>query len=100
MRLTKETTHIFAKRGVYYFSRRVPGDLRTHYNRDRIVISLRTKSRLAAQTRAKSLALKLEEDWLTLRWRSSSNPFAEFLRDGASAGAEPTGAPLLSDALD
>ncbi len=100
MRLTKETTYIFIKRGVYYFSRRVPADLRIHYNRDRIVISLKTKSLLAAQTRAKSLALKLEEDWLTLRWRSSSNPFVGFLRDGASAIAEPTGAPLLSIAMD
>ena len=100
MRLTKETTYIFTKRGVYYFSRRVPADLRTHYNRGRIVISLRTKSRLAAQTRAKSLALKLEEDWLTLRWKSSNNPFSDFLRDGAVAVAEPTGAPLLSEALE
>lgn len=100
MRLTKETTYLFTKRGVYYFSRRVPADLRTHYNRDRIVISLTTKSRLAAQTRAKSLALKLEEDWLTLRLKSSTNPFSDFLRDGAVAVAEPTGASLLSEALE
>lgn len=78
----------------------MPADLRTHYNRDRIVISLRSKSRLAAQTRAKSLAPKLEEDWLTLHWKSSNNPFSDFLRDGAVAVAEPTGAPLLSEALE
>ncbi|WP_442969857.1 DUF6538 domain-containing protein [Roseibium sp. Sym1] len=46
MRLSKETTCIFTKRGVSYFSRRVPTDLRNHCNRDRIVISLKMTSRI------------------------------------------------------
>ena len=38
------TSYLYQKRGVYYFSKQVPCDVRQHYSRDRIVICLRTKS--------------------------------------------------------
>ena len=56
--------YLFRKRGVYYFSRRVPKDLMDHYDRSKIVFSLRTKSTKAAKVKAASLASQLEEDWL------------------------------------
>jgi len=61
--------YLFRKRGIYYFSRRVPKDLLDHYERSKIVFSLRTKSCRAAKIKAASLASQLEEDWLTLRWQ-------------------------------
>ena len=79
MRLTIDSHYLFTKRNVFYFSRRIPDDLRGHYTSSRIVLSLKTKSRRVAQTKAISLATKLEEDWLTLRWRSSSDPLRRFL---------------------
>ena len=48
MGLTKAARYLFQKRGVWYFSRRVPSDLERHYKRSRIVLSLRTKSRRVA----------------------------------------------------
>ena len=70
--------YLFRKRGIFYFSRRVPKDLLDHYERSKIVFSLRTKSCRAAKIKATSLASQLEEDWLTLRWRSKDTPLLRF----------------------
>ena len=70
--------YLFRKRGIFYFSRRVPKDLWAHYDRSKIVFSLRTKSTNAAKIKAASLASQLEEDWLTLRWRSKDTPLRRF----------------------
>ena len=44
MLTTKSNRYTFQKSGVWYFSRRVPNDLRRHYRTGRIAYSLRTKS--------------------------------------------------------
>ncbi len=36
--------YLFQKRGVYYFSKQIPKDVRQHYSQNRIVQSLKTKS--------------------------------------------------------
>ena len=41
--------YLFQKRGIFYFHRRVPKDLMSHYDRSKIVFSLRTKSIRAAK---------------------------------------------------
>jgi len=38
------TSYLYQKRGVYYFSKQVPCDVRQHYKRSRIVLCLKTKS--------------------------------------------------------
>lgn len=100
MRLTKQASYIFSKGGVFYFSRRIPKDLRAHYKRARIVLCLHTRSSSAARTRAVSLAAKLEEDWLTLRWRSTSDPFSRFLHETTAVVLETSGAPHSSEAKE
>jgi hypothetical protein len=45
------TPYLYQKRGVYYFSRRVPEDLLCHYKQSKIVFSLRTKSIKAARVK-------------------------------------------------
>jgi len=44
MLATKSNTYTFQKNGIWYFSRRVPADLRRHYKTGRIAYSLRTRS--------------------------------------------------------
>ena len=44
MLATKSNSYTFQKDGIWYFSRRVPADLRRHYRTGRIAYSLRTKS--------------------------------------------------------
>ena len=53
--------YLYLKRGVYYFSRHVPIDVRQHHDCQRIVICLKTKSLDAADRAARSIAYKLDE---------------------------------------
>ena len=67
MLATKSNTYTFQKNGIWYFSRRVPADLRRHYKTGRIAYSLRTRSLRQARMRAVSDAAKLDEYWSHLR---------------------------------
>ena len=60
MLATKSNSYTFQKDGIWYFSRRVPADLRRHYWTGRIAYSLRTKSIRDARVRAMSDAAKLD----------------------------------------
>ena len=97
MRYTKESHHTYTKRGVFYFSRRVPSDLQRHYKRDRIVISLKTKSERAATTQAALLSAKLEQEWFSLRWNSDRDRLDRF-RHASPVPIGQSSAPTLSEA--
>lgn len=68
--MTKQLTNLgsptftYRKGRVFYYSRRVPSDLRNHYSKPRIVQSLRTKSPAIAEKAALMLTARLEEYWL------------------------------------
>ena len=53
--LTKNIPHTFVRNGYYYFSRRVPSDLRDHYSYHRVVQGLRTTSAQKAKVQASIL---------------------------------------------
>ena len=57
----------YRKDGVFYFSRRIPKDIRDHYETDKFVMSLRTKSRETAARSARAIAARLDEYWMSLR---------------------------------
>ena len=40
---------LYRKRGVYYFSKQVPCDIKAHYSRQRVVICLKTKYKAKAK---------------------------------------------------
>ena len=68
MRKTIRTSnYTFTKRGVYYFSRRIPEDLQQYYQQLRIVRSLRTKQPKEAATAAQLLSSQLDQLWFQLR---------------------------------
>ena len=50
-------SYLYKKRGVFYFSKRVPCDVRSYYKIDRIVICLRTKSSVSV-SRARNHSIK------------------------------------------
>ena len=58
---------VYAKRGIFYFGRRVPKDVQRFYGSPRVVLSLRTKSVKRAERQAQRIAAKLEEQWDLLR---------------------------------
>ena len=74
MLTTKSNSYTFKKDGIWYFSRRVPADLRLHYNTGRITYSLRTKSIKDARVRAVNDAAKLDRHWYILRISSDDLP--------------------------
>ena len=54
-------SYLYKKRGVFYFSKRVPCDVRSYYKSDRIVICLRTKSNASAISASKSIYQRLDD---------------------------------------
>jgi integrase len=81
MLATKSNSYTFQKDGNWYFSRRVPADLRRHYRTGRIAYSLRTKSIRDARIRAMSDAAKLDRHWHILRISSYDLPGKHLLAD-------------------
>jgi integrase len=90
MLATKSNSYTFQKDGIWYFSRRVPADLRRHYRTGRIAYSLRTKSIRDARVRAMSDAAKLDRHWHILRISSDDLPGKHLLTDAVQEpAAEP-----------
>ena len=57
-------TYTFIKYGVYHFSKRVPKDLHSHYQTNRLVLCLHTRSASKSSFSAHSFVAKLEDCWL------------------------------------
>ena len=88
-------SYLFQKRGVWYFSRHVPVDVRGYYKQSRIVRSLRTKSRVKASKTALVWSDHLESVWSGIRLRhlGIGHSFEENV-------PLTTNAPTLTEALD
>ena len=70
--------YTFQKRGIYYFSRRVPSDLRDLYKVERLTYSLKTKCPKLAKTQVKDALQKLEWYWNKFRMNKEM-PCSQFL---------------------
>ena len=92
-------SYLYQKRGVYYFSKQVPCDVRQHYKRDRIVICLKTKSISRAMRMCNSILQRLHDYWLSLRLSAMPLPAAHLVHDSNGHGQLTTG-PTLSEARD
>ena len=71
--------YTFTKRGIYYFTRLVPQDIRHHYKQPRIVQSLRTRTRKDAINYSKLLTHQLDTYWAELRINQYDIPCSAFL---------------------
>ncbi|MCA1338083.1 DUF6538 domain-containing protein [Pseudooceanicola marinus] len=93
-------TFTFRKAGVFYFSRRVPSALRSHYSASRICYSLRTRSERVAEARARKAADQLDQYWYHLRTQLMPLPGAHLLRSGGDTTAAPPRQDVESEAQD
>jgi len=50
---TRSPDYLYRRNGIYYFTRNVPSDLKARFNKDRVVVSLHTRSEVRAQYSAK-----------------------------------------------
>ncbi|XDA97695.1 DUF6538 domain-containing protein [Sulfitobacter sp. LCG007] len=81
--------HTFVKQGIYYFRKRVPSDLREHYNSPQIAHSLRTRSQRIAAARAAKAADQLDEFWYHMRLQKRHVPGKHLLRLNAPRAGLP-----------
>ena len=107
---TKFIPFTFIRGGYFYFSRRVPSDLRHHYSSPKVVQGLWTSSPQRARVQANIAAAKLDAYWSQMRMTASdvigsslikppqadpdSRPKVPSNSDSAQAGC-----PTLLDAL-
>jgi len=90
--------YLFQKRGVFYFSKQIPKDVRQHYSQNRIVQSLKTKSVKDAFYQSQNLLHKLNQHWYFLRIKDENLllfPY-QFTQQTPQKRAQN---PKLSDAL-
>ena len=103
-------TYLKRRNGIYYFTRRIPNDLQRQYKRDRLYVSLRTRSRRKAMAASEKLSNELEALWSQSHIKSIVHrispvtglkaPVAE-LSTGTTFAAEIAASqPLLSEALE
>ena len=62
----EDVRYVSNRDGVYYYTRRVPYDVRQHYASHRLSFSLKTKSYANAVRAAQSVTQRLEDYWLGL----------------------------------
>ena len=91
--------YLWLKGGVFYFSRHVPNDVQKQYERPRIVMCLKTRSKVAALKASKALASKLDNFWLHMRIANMDVPAANLLVKGQPKESFTSYASSLSDAL-
>ena len=92
--LTKVSApYLVRKRGMFYFQKRIPKNLVSHYGREFIKKSLRTRDRMTAIRLSSSLVKALEKEWSEKLFSIPEDVVAsEFLLQPKSAE------PLMSEA--
>ncbi len=80
---------------IFVFLRRVPLDVRNHYNSDRIIFSLRTKSPSQAKKLAAQYAFQLDAHWANLRLARGAH-LGKHAMPGDMATVLPMGLPVAS----
>jgi integrase len=84
MRNKCEANHVLYRDGIYYYVRRVPHDLTSHYDVKRLCFSLKTKSASAAIRASKSINQRLEDYWLGLRLQNMDIPAIQVVKSSNS----------------
>jgi hypothetical protein len=64
---TRSPDYLYCRNGIYYFTRNVPSDLKSKFNKNRVVVSLHTRSISRAQKSAAALSDRLDRYFESLR---------------------------------
>ena len=64
---TRSPDYLYCRNGIFYFTRNVPSDLKTRFNKNRVVVSLHTRSIIRAQKLASALSDRLDRYFESLR---------------------------------
>ena len=64
---TSSPDYLYCRNGIFYFTRNVPSDLKSRFNKNRVVVSLHTRSITRAQKSASALSDRLDRYFVSLR---------------------------------
>jgi len=64
---TRSPDYLYCRNGIFYFTRNVPSDLKSRFNKNRVVVSLHTRSITRAQKSASALSDRLDRYFESLR---------------------------------
>ncbi len=64
---TSSPDYLYCRNGIFYFTRNVPSDLKSRFNKNRVVVSLHTRSITRAQKSASALSDRLDRYFESLR---------------------------------
>ena len=64
---TRSPDYLYRRNGIYYFTRNVPSELKTRFNKSRVVVSVHTRSIVKAQKSALALCDRLDRYFESLR---------------------------------
>ena len=85
-----DASYVSCRAGVYYYTRRIPYDVRQHYTSERLSFSLRTKSNFGALRAAQSVTQRLEDYWLGLRLQDMDIPAIHLVKTNHSDYSSPS----------
>ena len=75
------------KSGVFYFSKKVPCDIKDHYARKSVVMCLKTHSKATAERMTQSIIRRLEDYGLSLTLLSMTLPAERLIIKKIDAGS-------------
>ena len=84
------SSYLFQKAGIFYYQRLVPMDLQSHYRRNMLSFSLRTRSHKYALRKTIEYSARLEAQWTAFR-ALYNDPFSGFLRESGSSSNTDSG---------
>ena len=96
MMYREDVRYVSIRDGVYYYTRRVPYDVRQHYASHRLSFSLKTKSYANAVRAAQSVTQRLEDYWLGLRLQQMDIPAIHLVKTDDAIHTSP----VIMDAVD
>lgn len=94
---TNKIPYIYKRGAIYYYSRRIPKDLSKHYDINRVIVSLRTKSKRIALQSSSHLSLELDSYWSSIRIKQIANSYIKHKISGKPSTS--TGV-TVNEALD
>ena len=86
--------HLYRKRGFYYFCRRVPKALLSHYPKPRIVVALKTRQFRDALRQSQIISKRLDDQWFHMQLNAMG---LDNVQSKLFQPVKPT-APLMSEA--
>lgn len=91
-----DASYVSCRAGIYYYTGRVPFDVRQHCTSNRLSFNLRTKSNAGALRAAQSVTQRLEDYWLGLCLQDMDIPAIHLVK----ANHVDDSSPLMLDAVE